>query len=67
MARLVDPRHLVGTSEIAQRLGNTRHQMIHTWRKRFPDFPEPVAELKQAMIWYWPDVEKWARRTGRLK
>jgi hypothetical protein len=28
--------------------------------------PEPVAELRQALIWSWPDVERWAKATGRL-
>ena len=67
MARSVNPDLLVGASEIAERLGHTRPQMIHTWRTRHADFPEPVAVLKQAMIWYWPDVEKWARKTRRIK
>lgn len=57
---------LVGAAEIAERLGSTRPQMVHTWRRRYPDFPQPVAVLKQAMVWAWPDVEEWAKRTGRL-
>ncbi len=56
---------LVGAAEIASRLHVAR-QVVHQWRQRHDDFPEPVAVLKQAMIWAWPDVEKWARKTGRL-
>ena len=66
MARLIDPRQLVGAAEIAERLGVARSQTIHVWRARHADFPEPVAELRQAMIWYWPDVAEWARATRRL-
>jgi hypothetical protein len=66
MTRKVDPAELVGASEIADRLGIAQPQTIHAWRRRYVDFPPPVAELQQAMIWYWPDVERWARQTGRL-
>lgn len=30
------------------------------------DFLEPALWFKQALVWYWPDVERWAKRTGRL-
>jgi hypothetical protein len=64
--RKVEVTDLVGAAEIADRLGVAR-QMIHIWRQRHPDFPAPVAQLQQAMVWNWPDVERWARATGRLK
>ena len=57
---------LVGTAEIAERLGIAYVETIHNWRRRYPDFPQPVAQLRQALIWSWPDVEEWARATGRL-
>lgn len=57
---------LVGTAEIAERLHVKRPQVVHDWRRRYPDFPKPVAVLKQAMVWAWPDVEAWAKKTGRL-
>ena len=57
---------LVGAAEIAERLGVARPQVVHEWRRRHTDFPEPVARLRQALVWAWPDVEQWARRTGRL-
>jgi len=58
---------LVGATEIAHRLGMKRPQVIHDWVRRYEDFPEPVARLETAMIWAWPDVAKWARKTGRLR
>lgn len=58
---------LVGAAEIAERLGVARPQVVHDWRRRYPDFPEPVAALKQALIWEWPVVQAWARRTGHPK
>jgi hypothetical protein len=67
MARKVDVNELVGAAEIAERLQLSHVQSVHTLRHRHTDFPEPVAKLRQAMVWAWPDVEAWAKRTGRLK
>lgn len=57
---------LVGASEIRKRLGLTRTQVVHVWRSRYVDFPKPVAALDMGLVWYWPEVERWARKTGRL-
>ncbi len=56
---------LVGAAEIAERLDLSHSQTVHTLRHRHADFPEPVATLKRALVWAWPDVEAWARATGR--
>jgi hypothetical protein len=58
---------LVGAAEIAARLGSARTSLVHDLRRRHPDFPEPVARLQAGLVWAWPDVEAWARTTGRLK
>jgi predicted DNA-binding transcriptional regulator AlpA len=58
---------LVGASEIAKRTGVKRTQAVHGWRQRYPDFPQPVAKLDMGLVWYWPEVERWARATGRLR
>jgi hypothetical protein len=65
MGRLVDADQLVGAAEIAERLGLAQVQTVHAWRRRYDDFPAPVARLRQALIWAWPDVERWAKTTGR--
>lgn len=57
---------LVGASEIAKRLNLGTSQAVHNWRHRHADFPEPVLKLDMGLVWNWPDVERWARRTGRL-
>ena len=67
MGRMLDADDLVGAAEIAERLGLAQVQTVHTWRRRYDDFPEPVARLKQALIWSWPDVEDWARATRRVE
>jgi hypothetical protein len=64
--RRLDPADLVGTSEIAERLGVAHAETVHAWRRRYEDFPKPVAKLGIGLIWAWKDVEAWARRTGRL-
>ena len=67
MGRRVDLDDLVGAAEIAARLGVARTQVVHVWRKRHADFPEPVTVLSQTLVWLWPEVEAWAKRTGRLR
>jgi predicted DNA-binding transcriptional regulator AlpA len=57
---------LVGAAEIASRLGLGKATVVHDWRHRHPEFPEPVARLKMGLLWAWPDVEAWARSIGRL-
>ncbi|MGI8752418.1 MAG: hypothetical protein ACR2MN_08925 [Acidimicrobiales bacterium] len=67
MTRRVAVEHLVGAAEIARRLGGGhKANLIHSWRVRYPDFPEPIARLRMGLVWAWPDVERWARKTGRL-
>jgi hypothetical protein len=66
VGRRVDVDNLVGTAEIADRLRVSHPETVHSWRRRYAEFPQPVARLRQALVWHWPDVERWARRTGRL-
>ena len=67
MGRKGDVDDLVGAHEIAQRLGVARPQVIHEWRRRHRDFPEPVATLRTALIWDWGDIQGWARKTHRIE
>jgi hypothetical protein len=67
MGRKVDLDHLVDATEIASRLDVRRPQVVHDWRRRHKDFPAPVRQIANVHIWLWPDVERWARQTGRLK
>jgi hypothetical protein len=66
MGRKVDVDQLIGADGIAERLHLSRAQVVHVWRARHDDFPTPVYQRGRAILWYWPDVERWARRTGRL-
>jgi hypothetical protein len=66
--RLVDADQLVGSNEIADRLRLKRVQHVHWFRQHDAAFPDAVARIgaSGAYVWYWPDIEEWARRTGRL-
>lgn len=57
---------LIGSAEIAERLGLAHPESVHNLRRRHADFPQPFARLGQVMIWSWTDVETWARANGRL-
>jgi predicted DNA-binding transcriptional regulator AlpA len=66
VGRKIDINDLVGAHEIAQRLGVARPQVVHEWRKRHADFPEPIAALKTALIWDWYEIKTWASKTDRI-
>ena len=65
VARKVDPADLVGVAEIAERLGCSV-QAVHAWKRRYPDFPQPIARLSMGLLWAWADIAEWATATGRL-
>jgi len=58
---------LVSAADIAERLGVGKSTVVHDWRYRNLGFPEPVKMVGPVGIWDWPEVERWARSTGRLK
>ena len=65
MGERYDIDELVGAAEISQRLGCAKN-VVHGWERRDATFPRPVARLTMGKVWHWPDVEAWARRTGRM-
>jgi predicted DNA-binding transcriptional regulator AlpA len=66
MGRRIDVDDLVTATDIAERLGVKRAQVVHDWRRRHPDFPAPLVTRPRVLLWAWKDVKAWARRTGRL-
>ncbi|WP_428122392.1 helix-turn-helix transcriptional regulator [Candidatus Poriferisodalis sp.] len=66
MGRRIDIDELVGAAEIAERLGVKRLQVVHDWRRRHAEFPRPVVAVSRTLVWYWPEVRRWAIQTGRL-
>jgi len=57
----VDP---VGLAEIAERLGVPRRN-VDRWRERGV-LPAPRWTVGGRPAWDWPEIEEWARATGRL-
>jgi prophage regulatory protein len=55
---------LVGITEIAEMLGISR-QRVYQLLESDDSFPKPVAEISAGRIWRRPDVEAWAKSTGR--
>jgi hypothetical protein len=56
---------LVGSAEIARRLGLSHPESVHVWRNRYDDFPEPT-RVGRTYVWSWPAVRRWAIKTKRL-
>jgi len=56
---------LAGLTEIADMLGLSRQRVDQIVRSD-PTFPAPVAVITAGRIWRRADVERWARRGGRL-
>lgn len=49
---------------IARRVGVGR-AAVANWRKRYPDFPQPVAGGLNSPLFSWPSVQAWLVDTGR--
>lgn len=52
---------LVGINEIADMAGVSR-QAVANWRKRFPNFPTPLTELKAGPIFRSRQIKAWLRK-----
>lgn len=52
---------LIGIYEIAE-LANVSPSAVANWRKRFPDFPAPLAELKSGPVFGESQVKLWLAR-----
>lgn len=69
VGRELDVDQLVSARAITERLGYRNVQVVHFWWRTDATFPPPVYALegqRGARLWYWPEVEAWARASGRL-
>lgn len=61
---------LVGAYDIAQRLSWRHQELVHYYLNSDKTFPRPVAAIggptRKTLVWMWPDIERWARRNGKL-
>jgi hypothetical protein len=54
---------LIGVFEVAE-LANVSASAVANWRKRFMDFPTPLAELKSGPVFSESQVKLWLARRG---
>jgi predicted DNA-binding transcriptional regulator AlpA len=62
----VDPKDLLNATEVATALGLAHREAISTYRRRYRDFPKPVVMKGTCVLWHKTDIERWAKRRGRI-
>ncbi|WP_026923546.1 hypothetical protein [Glycomyces arizonensis] len=60
-----NPNPLLTAAEIAG-LAGVQKDVVHNWRRRFGDFPEPVRRQGQTQYFAVEPVLEWLERTGRI-
>ncbi len=55
-------RGLVGPADIATRLG-VSPTTVSAWKRRGL-LPEPEILVSGVPLWFWPDIERWAKETN---
>lgn len=63
MSSSVDPSELINAQEVAPIIGLTNPSGVSVYRRRHADFPPPVVEKGQCVLWLRTEIETWA--TGR--
>lgn len=58
----VDPAELINAQEVAPIIGLTNPSGVSVYRRRHEDFPKPIVEKGQCVLWVRADVEAWASK-----
>ncbi|SFL48595.1 chromosome partitioning protein [Lachnospiraceae bacterium KH1T2] len=58
-------QELVGLSEIAE-IAGASNQTVSNWKKRYEDFPEPIAQIKAGEFYDKDHIVKWLKRKGKI-
>lgn len=61
----VNTDDLIGPEEVAALIGLTNTNGVSVYRKRHPDFPEPVVLKGRCVLWVRQDIERWAEQRKR--
>ena len=67
MAPQIDSEDLIDSQLVAEILGLAHRNSVTTYLRRYSDMPRPVVELGKGRVRLWlrPQIEDWARETGR--
>ncbi len=65
----VSTEDLIDAVGIAELLGLAQRNTVSLYQRRYPDMPRPVLDLGSGRprLWLRPQIEEWARQTGRRK
>lgn len=69
MASDVNTGDLVGAAEVAEIIGLSHATSVTTYLRRYPDFPQPVVDLRKSRVRLWrrQDIVEWRKqRLARL-
>jgi hypothetical protein len=68
MGHTVDLDDLVDGADIAELIGVASANVVGIYRRRYADFPAPVWVSRggRCQLWLQPEIERWARSTGRV-
>jgi predicted DNA-binding transcriptional regulator AlpA len=68
MSPRVRTEDLIDARAIADLVGLSQRNTVSAYQRRYPDMPRPVVDLGpgRSRLWLRPEIEAWARRTGRL-
>ena len=58
-------QEFIGLSEIAEIVHSTP-QAVTNWKKRYPDFPKPIAQLKAGEFYSKEQVMNWLKRRKKI-
>jgi len=67
VAPRINSEDLIDSELVAEILGLAHRNSVTTYLRRYPDMPRPVVELGKGRVRLWlrPQIEAWARQTGR--
>jgi len=68
MTPRVRTEDLIDAQSVADLLGLSHRNTVSSYQKRYPEMPRPVIDLGRGRprLWLRPEMEAWARVTGRL-
>ena len=69
MAPWVNTEDLIDAHGVADVLGLAQRTSVSVYQKRYPEMPRPVVDFgaTRPRLWLRPEIEEWARRTGRRR